>query len=1386
MKKEVAAISEIMIIVCAIFAFAYIFHESSYMAVSGDAEESRLIVKIRELVLGWLSKGIVSAQTQISISTCLVDIQGKKCQEYLSSECDSKCSEACIPVSSVAVSQCKTGTCIDKISGTCTPNSPKFFCEEGGAEWNENGINEIPECRQGCCLFGSNAQLATEQQCAIISEGNTFNFHADVNNEIQCIAMIDPDFEGACVSANPEREKNKCKFTTKKECANRQGQFYSGYLCSNPDLNTECERQKTTSCVEGKDGVYWIDSCGNRENIYESGSQAAKDRSWNNGKVMDLNDENVCELGAQGDPLGSAASCGNCNRFAGSVCSPASSKTTKPIDGNFVCRNLGCTDRWGNARQNGESWCVTEGQIGVDGEISPEQNFIEPPDVNLCGETPSGFGETSIGNLEWRNSINVRAIFLDSGDLKPGDFVYATADVFFASLDDVVLRDISVELIVLDSQGNNVADSLEFQNYFPSRENSVASGPLEKIELIRKNRNAGIQYRFRIPDNFQSGIYSFGFKASTGEICNQNKLNKKIIDLSGNSARSVDIPGSSHYKEVCREGEVILEPCAPGRKEVCFQQTTQIGNSRAECRANNWQACLAANEHQENPERLKEECEANTDCYLKNVDIDDDFKFSICVPKNPAHFEADSEISEKLCSILSVNCDTYRGGLFESSTNTKCREAIFGETMNNACISLGDCGAHINVAGEFTDDGVFIEDSPPLGERYVSSLKELVKAVPGQSAQPLTKEEIYAIYNINPQDPNADEKLAELVGLAGAGVYALDYALAYLAGVEGAGAGIANIPYFLGADSLSANAMVVGNALVSAAAGAGIGLLVAKAAGLKGNQALFVGAASGITGGILALSGTGLALSFSFLGPVGLVAGITTGLAYYLGQGEEKRVEFRCMPWQAPAGGKNCKLCGNTEDGLPCNKYKCESLGQTCEFINEGTEEEACVNISPSDSVPPKISENAEVKSDNVEYIEISDSGFKARGNTSDGCLPVYTQVQIGIKTDEAAQCKTDVVNTNSFEEMSGFFGGSNLYKTNHSMSFALPSLASLSSAGINQNERADFNLYVRCQDKNGNANVPQYVINFCLSPEDDKTPPIISEFSPESGSFVRLDATDKKISFYTNEPAECKWSIKDETYELMSNEAFCKNEIGDQTLFGFPCEANLTILGDENNYYFRCKDQPWLEISNPDNKERNANSQSVIYNLKKSQSALTITEIKPSGKILAEGPTRITLEVKTSGGAENGKAICSFGYGNSFSAFLETGESLHKQPEFNVFIEGNYSIPIRCEDVAGNVAEGKAEFTLDFDNDGPLITRVYDTNGVLNVITDENAVCKYVTEESCTNLIGETFDNATEIGGTELKHALQSFKKDLIYTIRCEDNFGNRGSCLQVGGGVY
>src|SRR3989344_1559618 len=370
MGKKVISLFEIYLLVMFSVSFAYLIGETDSLnaQLPVKSEESKFIEKLRNIVLGYLSGGLVSAQAP-AVWTCQQNVNGTVCQEYPSATCNSQCATNCFPGTRENYAPCQIGTCFDPLLGTCNAGTPQFSCQQSGGQWS---AQQPSQCNRECCLINPDgqggageAQFTTQQQCNYL--GQTLGAPVSwvhVGGEVECLLHASSQEEGACVlEFLPAEQKYNCDFMTQTACLTAGGDFYSERLCTDPVLNTVCEVTQSTQCFSDKDEVYYKDSCGNKANIYDST------------KLNDINYWSVvvpkaqsCLLGATGTSLANQQRCGNCEYLLGSKCgTPHQGVDDTPIYGGFVCRDLSCVDEWSKPRRNGESGCAFDSRIGVDG-----------------------------------------------------------------------------------------------------------------------------------------------------------------------------------------------------------------------------------------------------------------------------------------------------------------------------------------------------------------------------------------------------------------------------------------------------------------------------------------------------------------------------------------------------------------------------------------------------------------------------------------------------------------------------------------------------------------------------------------------------------------------------------------------------------------------------------------------------------------------------------------------------------------------------------------------------------------------------------------------------------------------------------------------------------
>lgn len=547
------------------------------------------------------------------------------------------------------------------------------------------------------------------------------------------------------------------------------------------------------------------------------------------------------------------------------------------------------------------------------------------------------------------------------------------------------------------------------------------------------------------------------------------------------------------------------------------------------------------------------------------------------------------------------------------------------------------------------------------------------------------------------------------------------------------------------------------------------------------------GVASLVQGGYI---GTGSQIFTLSPATAGAVVGLgVAAVVFVLLYKKEKKkvVTLQCLPWEAPLGGSDCEQCNN--DPLkPCSEYRCKSLGQACDIVNKGTTEERCVWVARNDVTSPTIEPRSEaLKPVNQGLRYIPDNtvrppnrGVKIVSNKANGCVAPYTPLEFGIRTSEPAQCKISTTRPNgtaAFDSMPFYFGETNYYQYNHTQQMRLPSpeavAAEASEQGLQLENNGIFSYFVRCRDANGNENVDDFVINFCVDPSPDTTPPVIETTSILSDSPVGFGVQNVSLNVFVNEPAQCKWSIQDKNYDDMENTMQCSSSVHEQNAQQlYPCITTLTGIKDReaNTFYFRCKDQPQKAES-----ERNVNSQSYVFRLRGSQQ-LNILTAGPNATITGStAAVAVNLTVETSNGAENGKSICYFsptGTEGTYVAFFETNNFMHKQ--ILTLGAGNYTYRIRCVDAGGNAAEANTQFNVFTDRAAPLVTRIY-REGVdaLKLVTNEDAICAYSTT-SCNFNIDDGLEFIYNPATVKNQHFTR-WDANKVYYIKCKDFYGNQ-----------
>ncbi len=537
----------------------------------------------------------------------------------------------------------------------------------------------------------------------------------------------------------------------------------------------------------------------------------------------------------------------------------------------------------------------------------------------------------------------------------------------------------------------------------------------------------------------------------------------------------------------------------------------------------------------------------------------------------------------------------------------------------------------------------------------------------------------------------------------------------------------------------------------------------------------------GVVGNFLGGGATGLIP----IGPIPVAMLLYTGYKIVTTKAtKEDIVNFQCMNWQPPGRGEDCDQC--TKKGIEgiCTEYQCRSLGAACELINRGTDEQNCVWANEDDRGYPLIEPWEEILSLGYVYTpeEISsppDYGVRIKNTqpgNNNGCIPALDPVQFGVKLDEPAVCKYDLMRTDSFDEMGLFMGGSVLYRENHSHFITMPGAEDFAEQGVELTNGEEYGIYVRCKDKNDNFDLANFVFKFCIEEGPDATPPLIYGTDWINNAPIQSGVEELDIELYYSDKSgvsECKWDRTDKPFADMENDMVCGGDIFNLNAYTlYECTSTLTGLKDdvENKFYFKCKDKP----SEPED-ERNTNDGPYELTLVGTK-PLVISSVSPENDSLlkdSSGTVEVEFDVSTSAGYDLGNAVCYYsatGNLEDYSLFDNTESYRHST---SLWLEaGSYIYYISCHDDGGNFDTKVITFDVESDTTSPLVVRAFHESSYLKIITNEESSCVY--SDSVDLGCDYSYDDGiamNNVGDTE--HYTQ-WNTNINYYIKCKDEYGN------------
>jgi hypothetical protein len=874
----------------------------------------------------------------------------------------------------------------------------------------------------------------------------------------------------------------------------------------------------------------------------------------------------------------------------------------------------------------------------------------------------------------------------------------------------------------------------------------------------------------------------------------------------------LDTAGSRYFRHICMNGEEIIEPCADFRQEVCVEDNIVANGamfSQGNCVVNRWASCSAQNTSEDCLNNATGDCKwqaFNTGAEIfgalkigpggvpipgKATGLKPEYS---CVPANSPglQFWNDDTQAQGICSQGTTTCNVkYKLGFPEydwyCADNCQCLSQTWQNEQNLKCQSYGDCGGKVNYIGssgekgfKFSIAGIFL----PILKSVTAVALFVVGGAKGIVSSLTPVEELVNQILAIPANTQAITSVTTplpALGTAGVQVTVPGFAPSGLGSLNPLGSLAPTTP------TTSAPAMGVwawmktpgpGQALVWAAIMYAAAYMFAKAIGLSTAQAnqLGISAAVGtITYEAILIAAKNGAFAISHAAAFGwaFLAAVVVFVLIFKDE-KTKVVTFECLPYTPPVKGSECEKC-NT-DKYPCTDYRCRSLGQACLLTNVGTNHELCVWNNTRDVLRPTITPDENALTPGYKYVTTGISppgrGVEIKKENG-GCIEPFTALTFGLTTNEPAKCRIDYNDTGSFENLSYSFGGSyNAYNHTQTMSLAGPDVIN-SLPNISIRNSGLYNLYVRCEDMNGNANVEPYIVKFCIDPTPDLAAPTIVSTSILNGAPVKYNANSTPFEVYTNKPSECKWSKVDQDYSRMENTMKCDTSISQMNAqLLYTCRTTLTGLKNsaDNTFFFRCKSYPGLDESK---RFTNSQSQPLGGFVLKGTQPLNIISAGPKETI--KGSTTLVpvyLTAETANGFNFGDSTCYYGTSSSKInvPFLTTGTNLHSQRQD--LPSGTYTYYIKCIDLGGNSDTKQVKFSVVVDQQAPRITSAYNLEGQMIVKTNEISTCSYSTNAGtgCNFQISEgtslPYDNSTS-------HSTEWIVGKTFY-IKCSDTSGN------------
>ena len=501
----------------------------------------------------------------------------------------------------------------------------------------------------------------------------------------------------------------------------------------------------------------------------------------------------------------------------------------------------------------------------------------------------------------------------------------------------------------------------------------------------------------------------------------------------------------------------------------------------------------------------------------------------------------------------------------------------------------------------------------------------------------------------------------------------------------------------------------------------------------------------------------------------------------------------QCVAEEPIKDSDSCLSCGPGEGQWYCTKERCDILGGGsgyCDYIpfeeddDAGKEGGYCLPRDPEDGTPPIINYiEASFENNGTEYYAENVNG---KSLTISPLVEWDSkEIKITLRTDERGRCAFDREPNINFGDMSKF----EYTSTNEHNRTIL-----IIDDDRTKSQSENVKIYFKCEDGSGNSHSNSDNSNFLefkFEPRPDQEPPVIdyidpvNVFFPEETSNVQVDL----ITRDNNGVNECRFSRNSTNWDEMSS-------------YGNPTEVDCVTVDDTCYKFSRNFElsEDWkqeLSFSGDPGEllEEYPNLQGLTqivnyygFNIKCQDGKGNIMleaypwslTVVPGFEIFVNQPLEgevfynntIPVEVLTSSPTTCDYKLNGEDQGDLTIAYDQTHETI---------IEGlqgastgkNYEMEIICEDVAGNERSDFVNFVVFSDEEAPELTRLWTTQNTLNILLNEESVCKYSNE---TPSFDFNDDDAKEMGANSIdgKQHTAPLGSEQVYYVKCRDIWDN------------